>query len=449
MASTESCAVPLAGHADAAGRHFNNIPLDQLTAHRDDLVSAYTGTRTVTEILAGRLTAAQQCVQSMLEASPVKWHRAHTSWFFETFVLQHYEKRFNWFDAAYCYLFNSYYDGVGKQYPRAQRGKMSQPAAARIGSYRNAIDQRMVRLLESVDDQAFNELAPLVLLGLNHEQQHQELILTDFQHAWSLGAETPAPWPELPGSEQSIEMHWLEYDGGLVKTGYCGPCFAFDNEGPRHQYWLEPFSLANRPVTNADYLAFIDDGGYENPLLWLSDGWAWVQQNNISSPLYWRAEDGAWRQCNCAGIAPLNLDRPLVNICFYEASAFATWAAARLPTEHEWEYAMTSSGMASGLNAESKQSAQLPRLVQLAGSGLWLGNVWEWTASPYVAYPRFKPGSGAVGEYNGKFMNNQMVLRGYSGFTSAGHTRTTYRNFFYPDARWQQSGIRLARDAQA
>ncbi len=448
MVLTDSRCAPSVDHAGAGSRHFNNIPLDQLAAFRDELVAAYIETRNFTERLSEPLTAEQQCVQSMTEASPVKWHRAHTSWFFETFLLQQNEKCFKWFDNDYCYFFNSYYNAIGKQYPRAERGQMVQAGTAEIGAYRQAVDQRMIQLLNSVDEQVLQRLAPLVLLGLNHEQQHQELILTDFQHAWSLNPGSPAPWPQVGGCEPPIKLHWLNQTGGLINIGYSGTCFAFDNESPAHNFWLEPFTLANRPVLNSEYLAFLDDGGYENPLLWLVDGWTWIQQNDIRSPLYWNLENGVRRQISCCGAQSLDLDRPLVNISFYEASAFATWTGARLPTEQEWEHAMTATGAGTSLYAECTTAGLLPGLSPLADSELWLGNTWEWTASPYVAYPRFQPGSGAVGEYNGKFMSNQMVLRGYSGFTSPGHSRPTYRNFFYPQARWQQSGFRLARNAR-
>jgi ergothioneine biosynthesis protein EgtB len=318
-----------------------------------------------------------------------------------------------------------------------------------IASYREAIDECILQLLTSVDDLTFSELAPLLILGLNHEQQHQELILTDYQHARLLNPDLPRAWPGRAGERQSPPMSWLDYQGGLVETGYAGESFFFDNEGPRHKYWLEPYSLANRPVINAEFLAFIEDGGYQNPLLWFADGWAWLQNNEIDKPLYWTRDGDEWQRNSHAARECIEIDQPLVNISFYEASAFANWYGARLPTEHEWEHAMSAGSSISQPYITETAEIRVPCLVPAAETGLWLGNTWEWTASPYVAYPGFQPGAGSVGEYNGKFMSNQLVLKGFSGFTSSGHSRPSYRNFFYPHARWQQTGLRLAMDLKA
>ncbi|MBV8399470.1 MAG: ergothioneine biosynthesis protein EgtB [Acetobacteraceae bacterium] len=376
--------------------------------------------RAHTECLAFNLTAEDQCVQSMPDASPVKWHRAHTTWFFEEFVLLPHDAGYRVFDPAFRFLFNSYYEAVGPRYPRPSRGLITRPSAAEVGAYRAHVDAAMRKLLR---DSSPAEMIALVELGLNHEQQHQELIVTDLLHAFAQNPLAPATlpdWQEELGTSAPTRM--IGFPGGLVSVGHDDTGFAYDNETPRHQVMLGPYRLADRLVRNADWLAFIEDGGYRTPTLWMSDGWATVQQQGWEAPLYWRWQDNDWCQMGPGGLAPLLPEAPVRHVSWYEADAFARWAGARLPTEAEWEAASDD-----------------PRISERTG------HVWQWTASPYAPYPGYAPAPGAIGEYNGKFMVNQMTLRGGSVATPEGHTRPTYRNFFYPDRRWQFSGLRLAR----
>jgi ergothioneine biosynthesis protein EgtB len=381
----------------------------------------YVEVRAHTERLAAALSPEDQCVQSMPDASPVKWHRAHTTWFFEQFILAPHVPGYAPFDADFCFLFNSYYETVGPRHPRPMRGLLTRPSAERVGDYRTHVDHAMHSLLAAPPD----GLVALVELGLQHEQQHQELILTDVLHAFGQNALNPAVipgWLESPG--EAGPPRFVGFDGGLVEIGHAGDDFCFDNETPRHTVFLQPFRLADRLVRNADWLAFINDGGYRTPTLWMSDGWATAQQESWSAPLYWEPSDSGWMQFGPGGLVPLDPEAPVRHISWYEADAFARWAGARLPTEAEWE-------AASGD----------PRLHEL------VGHVWQWTSSAYSPYPGFAPPAGAVGEYNGKFMINQMVLRGSSLATPPGHARPTYRNFFHPDKRWQFTGLRLAQEA--
>ncbi|MBV9756238.1 MAG: ergothioneine biosynthesis protein EgtB [Alphaproteobacteria bacterium] len=388
----------------------------------DDLACAYRAVRDFTEALAAALSPEDQCVQSMPDASPAKWHRAHTTWFFEQFVLVPRLRGYRPFDAAYAYLFNSYYETVGARHPRPARGLITRPGAAEIGRYRAHVDAAMQRLLD--DPAAAHELHGLVELGLNHEQQHQELLVTDVLHAFAQNPLNPALHPDWQEARLPGPTRFVAFAGGVVEIGHAGRGFAFDNETPRHRVLLQPYRLADRPVRNREWLEFMADGGYRTPTLWMSDGWATVQAEGWAAPLYWRECDGAWSQMGPGGLAPLVPDAPVRHVSWYEADAYARWAGARLPTEAEWEHA-----------------AADERLHGLTGQ------VWQWTASPYVAYPGFRPAPGAVGEYNGKFMVNQMVLRGSSCATPPGHARASYRNFFYPDKRWQFSGLRLAQEA--
>ncbi len=388
-----------------------------------DPVPPATAFRTVrdhTERLVAALTDEDQCIQSMPDASPAKWHRAHTTWFFEEFVLRPHAAGHAPFDPAFRYLFNSYYDSVGARHPRPIRGLLTRPGTAAVTEYRRHVDACVLRLLR----EPAPALEGLLTLGLQHEQQHQELLLTDMLHAFAQSPLVPAVlpgWREPAGAPGPTRM--VEFPGGIVPIGHDGPGFAFDNEGPAHQVLLQPYRLADRLVRNAEFLAFVEDGGYRTPALWMSDGWATVQAEGWTAPLYWRAQDGEWSQIGPGGTAPLALGAPVRQVSWYEADAFARWAGARLPTEAEWE----------GASAD-------PRLHELTG------HVWQWTASAYAPYPGFRPATGAIGEYNGKFMVNQMVLRGGSLATPPGHARPTYRNFFHPDRRWQFSGLRLARE---
>ena len=378
----------------------------------------------------------------MPDVSPTKWHRAHVTWFFETFVLGPNVAGYEPFHPAYGYLFNSYYEAVGKRHPRPDRGLLTRPGAAEVGDYRRAVDEAMAELLAG---EVTPDIADLTALGLHHEQQHQELLLMDIKHVLSTNPLAPAFLDLPPTPVGAVRPRgWLEHPGGLTDIGHAGGGFAFDNERPRHGVWLEPFALADRPVTNGEWLAFIEDGGYRRPELWLSDGWAALQAADATAPLYWRWTDGAWSEFTLAGARPLDPARPVVHVSYHEADAFARWSDARLPTEAEWE------AVAAGRPVEGR-NLDLGRLRPEAGppGDLSLfGDVWEWTSSAYLPYPRFRPAAGAVGEYNGKFMVSQHVLRGGSCVTPAGHVRPTYRNFFPPGARWAFSGLRLARDEE-
>ena len=388
-----------------------------------DLLARYRGVRARTEALAAPLSPEDMVVQSMPDASPAKWHLAHTTWFFETFLLASREPGFAPFHPRYGYLFNSYYDAVGPRHARPQRGLLTRPSLEEIREYRSAVDERVRAVLARGLDQAG---ASVLELGLHHEQQHQELLLTDIKHALFANPLRPAYSPPLDGApahrqgRESVGVSFVEHAGGVYEVGHGGPGFAFDNEGPRHRVWLEPFAIADRAVTCGEYLAFVEDGGYGRPELWLSDGFAAAQANGWAAPLYWERGERSWDVFTLHGTQPLDPDEPVAHVSFYEAEAYARWAGARLPTEEEWEVAAS--------------PAQLP------------GDVWEWTRSAYSPYPRYRPAPGALGEYNGKFMSGQQVLRGGSCATPAGHVRTTYRNFFPPGARWQFSGLRLARE---
>lgn len=369
--------------------------------------------------------SAEDCqLQSMAEASPLKWHLAHTSWFFETFILGELDRPPAPFDPAFKILFNSYYLGVGERHARPERGMLSRPSLEQVLAYRRHVDQHIQQALTAADFPA--QLVKLVELGLNHEQQHQELMLTDLKHHFSRNPLFPA-WRET-GTDQHTPAGPaatpLSFEGGLVEVGYDANGFCYDNELPRHRVWLEPFTLASRNVSNGEYLAFIRDGGYQRPELWLSEGWDLVCSEQWQAPLYWQHDDCGWHVFTLHGLQPVNDEATLTHISFYEADAYARWAGARLPTEMEWEHAATQSPQLQGLFDE----------------------VWQWCNSAYLPYPGFKPAGGAVGEYNGKFMINQMVLRGGSLATPAGHSRASYRNFFPAWARWQFSGVRLAWD---
>jgi ergothioneine biosynthesis protein EgtB len=372
----------------------------------------------------------------MPDCSPPKWHLAHTTWFFETFLLADelpHHPRYN-------YLFNSYYESVGQRWPRPIRGLLSRPTVAEIREYRRAVDERM---LARIDRGLSAEQASVLELGLNHEQQHQELLLTDLKHAFGLNPLFPVYRPLLetytPASPPRRE--WHEYPADVRMIGHAGDGFAFDNESPRHRVFLEPFAIASRPVTVGEFLAFLDDRGYERPEFWLSDGWAARKTHGWTAPLYWFRDGSQWHLYSLGGLRPLDPHEPVCHVSFYEAAAYAQWAGARLPTEAEWE-------TAAGTKVATGNTLDTGRFHPRADDGLgqWWGDVWEWTASPYVAYPGFRPLAGGLGEYNGKFMCNQMVLRGGSCATPADHLRATYRNFFPPDARWQFSGFRLAKD---
>ncbi len=406
-----------------------------------DLVQRYREVRTTTERLAAPLHPEDQVVQSMPDTSPTKWHRAHVTWFFETFVLAEYLDGYDEFHPQFRVLFNSYYEQVGDKHPRPQRGLLSRPTVDEITAYRAHVDAAMNEFLPTCDDPS---VLALVELGLHHEQQHQELLLMDIKHVLSVNPLQPAY--RIGMGESGVApppVNWIEFPGGLFEIGHTGDGFAFDHEGPRHTTYLEPYGLADRLVTNSEWLAFIDDGAYQRSELWLSDGWATVLTNGWTAPLYWHNGDER-TVFTLAGTQAMRLDEPVCHVSYFEADAYARWAGARLATEAEWEVAAGDLTPSAGnmMAADVLHPDPPP-----AGVGLrqMFGDVWEWTSSAYLAYPGYRAPEGAVGEYNGKFMSGQMVLRGGCAVTPPDHIRSTYRNFFPPQARWVFSGVRLAR----
>jgi ergothioneine biosynthesis protein EgtB len=408
------------------------------------LARAYDAVRAQTTALAAPLSPEDCALQSMPDASPVKWHLAHTTWFFETFVLGERAAHVP-FDPAFRILFNSYYVGVGERHPRPERGLLSRPDLATVLAYRDHVDAAMRALLAHHVEAG---LASRIELGLNHEQQHQELILTDLKHLFSRNPAAPVYRPGWPLARvRPRRAEWIAYDGGLDAFGDAGEGFAFDNERPRHRVYVEPFALASRPVTHGEFAAFVDDGGYRRPELWLSAGWDVVAARGWTAPLYWERDGAAWTTFTLHGRAGIDAHTPMCHLSFFEADAYARWAGARLPTEFEWELAardlpvdgnLLERGVLHPMPLDGDTPSGMP--AQL------FGDVWEWTRSDYGPYPGYAPAEGALGEYNGKFMAGQYVLRGGSCATPRSHLRATYRNFFAPDARWQFSGLRLARD---
>ncbi len=426
-------------------RSIMQLPLTQ----RGELLARFVEVRSHSVSLTATLSAEDQCIQSMPDTSPTKWHLAHTSWFFESMLLRPHLPGYQVFDEQFFYLFNSYYESLGPRHPRPQRGLLTRPGLKEVLAYRDHVDQAMQVLIAQASDVAWSDARPLVLLGLNHEQQHQELLLTDILHAFSCNPLLPSVRPaavpnalRLATSADASQppVHWLAMPERIVEIGHgdtatpvnaaaSSAAFAFDNETPRHRRLLPAYKVADRLVTCGEYADFVNDGGYEQAGLWLSDGWALVQANQWHAPAYWlvpgdaRAPSADWQVFGLNGVRPLAAHEPVSHLSFFEAAAYAEWAGARLPTEFEWESAWA-----------------VPGITQMTG------HVWQWTRSSYDPYPGFRPPAGAVGEYNGKFMVSQMVLRGGSLVTPQGHTRPTYRNFFPPGARWQFSGLRLARD---
>jgi ergothioneine biosynthesis protein EgtB len=411
-------------------------------------IGRYRQVRALTQELAAPLVPEDQVIQSMPDVSPTKWHLAHTTWFFETFILKELIPAYRPAAPEYAYLFNSYYNAAGPQHCRARRGVISRPTVAQTHAYRQQVDEAMIQWLESADESSLARVAPVLELGLNHEQQHQELLLTDVKHV--LGENPLHPvYRARPAADtgRTLPLAWVEFGEGLHLIGHAGERFAYDNEGPRHRTFVEAFQLASRPVSNGEYLQFMEEGGYERAELWLSLGWQTVQAQLWNAPLYWQKHEGAWHHFTLAGLRPLHPAEPVCHLSYFEADAYARWVGARLPTEQEWEVASQDQAV-EGNCVESgllhPQPAARPKgsppLLQL------FGDVWEWTRSAYSPYPGYQPAAGALGEYNGKFMCNQYVLRGGSCATSASHLRRTYRNFFAPEKRWQFTGLRLAKD---
>ena len=414
---------------------------------RPALIERFEQVRGFSESLCAPLAVEDYVIQSMPDCSPTKWHLAHVSWFFETFLLKPSVADYRSPNPDYAYLFNSYYNAVGDKYPRPQRGLISRPTVDDVYRYRGHVDEHVLDLLEVAEQDAMPTIAPIVTLGLNHEQQHQELIVTDLKHMLSHNPLHPVYAERAGSAADAAQLSWVEFPEGIVWIGHDGPDFAFDNEEPRHREFVHAFRLGSRPVTNAEYVAFMHDGGYERPEFWLSMGWATVQQSGWRAPLYWEEDGrGNWSQFTLSGLRPVAANEPVSHISYFEADAYARWAGARLPTEAEWEVA------AEGLTIEGnfvEDGWFHPRAAEMNGTSpaQMYGDVWEWTQSSYAPYRGFRTAPGALGEYNGKFMCNQYVLRGGSCATPKSHIRPTYRNFFPPDARWQFSGVRLAMDA--
>lgn len=415
---------------------------------KPELLRDYLQVRGLSKEICATLEPEDYVIQTMPEASPVKWHLAHTSWFFEVFVLKEFVPDYKSVHPQYGFLFNSYYNAVGPLYSRPQRGLLSRPTVKEVFHYRSDIDRFVSELIESADEQLLTKLEPTITLGLHHEQQHQELMLTDIKSLfWQnplrpvfrpRGRERPRPVPAI---------NWIQFKEDVYWVGHEGPGFSYDNEGPRHRVFVKRFELASRLVTNAEFLAFMEDGGYRRSELWLSLGWNTVKERGWGAPLYWEKRDEKWHTMTLAGMAELVPEEPVCHVSLFEADAYARWSGARLPTEEEWEIA--SSGLPLKGNFVESEIFHVAPLSSPGPSGKptqMLGDVWEWTRSSYSPYPGYSPVAGALGEYNGKFMCNQYVLRGGSCATSQSHIRATYRNFFPPDARWQFNGIRLAKD---
>ncbi len=433
--------------------------LDQQLNSVSQLRRRYESVRRFSERIAQPLSAEDCAIQSMPDVSPTRWHLAHTTWFFETFLLKN-SPAYVVFDSSFEYLFNSYYNSIGRQFPRARRGLISRPGLDRTLAYRGHVDQAMDDWISGTG------LTPrqldILTIGLNHEQQHQELMLTDIKHVLSANPLAPVYVNDKPNPQNSSELSWIELDEELVWIGNDSGGFAFDNERPRHRFFLDNYTIASRCVTNGEYLAFIEDGGYQRPELWLSLGWEAVQKKRWTAPLYWSLSDQGWSQFTLGGCKPMDVNEPVCHVSFFEADAFARWSGCRLPSEQQWEHAVAAelNGPAANQSAAdlsghwSDVMLSAGRTVHpqsgkgdAAGSRLVnaIGNLWEWTSSQYSAFPGYQPPDGALGEYNGKFMCNQFVLRGGSCATPSGHIRISYRNFFPPDARWQFTGIRLAQ----
>jgi ergothioneine biosynthesis protein EgtB len=411
---------------------------------RDELAALYASVRRVTERLVEPLAVEDMVVQTMPDASPIKWHLGHTTWFFETFVLAPAGVAPR--DARFGALFNSYYNAAGAAHPRAARGQLSRPTIDEIRAWRRHVDAEIAARIASARDDAFAALAGTIELGVNHEEQHQELIVTDAKHALAANPLAPPYCRAAPAASRAVPLAWRAIDGGLVEIGHAGASFAYDNEQSRHRRWIEPFAIATRPATCGEWLEFVRERGYERAELWLSDGWDACRANGWRAPLYWRGGGTEWTIATLAGERALDPHEPACHVSFYEADAFARWAGARLPFEHEWEHVAAAHAIDGNFVETGAFHPRSLAAAPPAGTVAQLfGDVWEWTRSAYEPYPSYRPYQGAVAEYNGKFMCNQFVLRGGSCATPRRHVRSTYRNFFPPAARWQFAGVRLAR----
>lgn len=416
------------------------------TTDRKTLADRYRSVRKFSENICAPLSTEDYIVQSMPDASPAKWHLAHISWFFETFVIKKFDAEYTSDFPYYDYLFNSYYVQAGERFNRSQRGMITRPNVDDVYAYRKAIDEKVIELIMHADDATLHEMAEVMEIGFNHEQQHQELMITDMKHMFSINPLNPEYVKKsFPEDRKAPELSFIPFEEGLYEIGHDGGSFCFDNETPRHRQFLESFELASRPVINREFMEFMEAGGYENQLLWLSDAWPVVQEEGWQAPMYWIKKNDEWYQKTLYGLKKVHPEDPVTHISYYEAEAYARWAGARLPREGEWEVACQNCRLEGHL-VEDEIYQPIAR-QQDQGNGLhqMYGGVWEWTQSPYTPYPGYKPLEGALGEYNGKFMINQMVLRGGSCATSGTHIRSTYRNFFHPHLRWQFTGLRLAR----
>jgi len=442
--------------ARASGRGFTKAAATTRAIALPDphlLTAIFEGLRNQTRALTIPLSVEDQCVQSMADTSPTKWHLAHSTWFFETFILSKHQPDYRPYAESFRHLFNSPYESVGTPYPRARRGLLSRPSCADISRYRAHVDEHIVSLIAGSSSALWEQIAPLIVLGCHHEQQHQERILADILHAFSCHPEWPAysPRPQQPAQKNAAPMRWINFPGGDYEIGHRSPTFAFDNEGPCHVVKLPPFAIASRAVSNGDWVAFMSAGGYDRPELWLADGWGTARSEGWKSPLYWVPFKGTWQRFSLGGLVELDPSAPVCHISYYEADAYARWIGKRLPTETEWEIAAVGENMsplADVSTANLLENGLLDPTAPTWGDGYgpaqMFGDVWEWTQSPYTPYPGYKASSGAIGEYNTKFMVNQMVLRGGSCITPASHIRATYRNYLRPHIRWQFSGLRLA-----
>ena len=414
------------------------------------LLSRFHEVRDFSTKLSANLAAEDCVVQSMPDVSPTKWHLAHTTWFFETFVLKRWIAQYRPEIPDYSYLFNSYYNAAGDMHRRDLRGLISRPTVEDTRRYRASIDSHIENLLSNADDKLLDEIEPIVILGIHHEQQHQELLVTDIKHVFAQNPLHPVFRERKIDivSAEPAPLSFVEFDEAIVEIGHNGNEFSYDNEGPRHRALVLPFSLAMRPITNGEYIAFIEDNGYARSEFWLSLGWTTANEQRWQAPLYWEKRDGAWWNFTLSGFRPVDEAEPVTHVSYFEADAFANWSGARLPTEFEWERAATNLPMDGNFVESERFHPQASNVAQARQLMQMFGDVWEWTRSAYSPYPGYRAAAGALGEYNGKFMCNQYVLRGGSCATSQTHIRRTYRNFFQPEKRWQFNGIRLARDPQ-